>query len=310
MDPGGIILEELTFTNNHEGIEGFASKLTMNDRVVMESTGSVWTNLYNHLDARHIPVALANPLKTKAVASAKIKSDKVDARILAHLLRSNLVAESYVPPKHLREIRALIRHRIAIVKIRTRQALLEQFGQILLFGAGFDTRALRFQTEAAATRIFELDVPITQNAKIRQYQKRNLTVPPNTVFVSIDFDKESLPVKLDEAGFRKDQRSLFVLEGVTMYLQPKSVQETFETIREYAGAQSRVVFDYVRTRRGLFHSSPCSSDWDIIGKMMWTRSRAVSASQTSDSERRGWEEGRRGRSLTLVGNVAYLSIKV
>ena len=62
---------------------------------------------------------MANPLKTKAIASAKIKSDKVDARILAHLLRSNLVAESYVPPKHLREIRALIRHRVAIVKIRT-----------------------------------------------------------------------------------------------------------------------------------------------------------------------------------------------
>ena len=85
----------------------------------MESTGSVWTNLYNHLDDRHIPVTLANPLKTKAIASAKIKSDKVDARILAHLLRSNLIAESYVPEKPLREIRALIRHRVAIVKIRT-----------------------------------------------------------------------------------------------------------------------------------------------------------------------------------------------
>jgi len=43
----------------------------------------------------------------------------VDARILAHLLRSNLIAESYVPEKPLRELRALIRHRMAIVKIRT-----------------------------------------------------------------------------------------------------------------------------------------------------------------------------------------------
>jgi len=119
MDAGGIILEEFMFSNNHEGIEGLAARLTMHDRVVMESTGSVWTNLYNHLDERHIPVALANPLKTKAIASARIKSDKVDARILAHLLRSNLIAESYVPPKHLREIRALVRHRAGIVKIRT-----------------------------------------------------------------------------------------------------------------------------------------------------------------------------------------------
>ena len=119
MDASGVILDEFTFTNNREGIEGLASRLTLNDRVVMESTGSVWTNLYNHLDAKHIHVALANPLKTKAIASAKIKSDRVDARILAHLLRSNLIAESYVPPKHLREIRALIRHRANIVKIRT-----------------------------------------------------------------------------------------------------------------------------------------------------------------------------------------------
>jgi transposase len=119
MDPEGVILEEFTFTNNHEGIEGLTARLSLDDRVVMESTGSVWTNLYNHLDEKRIPVALANPLKTKAIASARIKSDKVDARILAHLLRSNLVAESYVPPKHLREIRTLIRHRVGIVKIRT-----------------------------------------------------------------------------------------------------------------------------------------------------------------------------------------------
>jgi transposase len=119
MDHEGLILDEFWFTNDHEGIESLTAKLTLQDRVVMESTGSVWTNLYDRLDDRHIHVSLANPLKTKAVASAKIKSDKVDARILAHLLRSNLIAESYVPVKPLRELRALIRHRMATVKIRT-----------------------------------------------------------------------------------------------------------------------------------------------------------------------------------------------
>jgi transposase len=119
MDQQGLIADEFTFTNNHQGIEWFSSKLSMDDRVVMESTGSVWTNLYNQLDSKHIPVILANPLKTKAIAWARIKSDEVDARILAHLLRSDLIAESYVPPQELREIRALIRHRLSIVKIRT-----------------------------------------------------------------------------------------------------------------------------------------------------------------------------------------------
>jgi len=145
MDQRGFIIDEFTFTNTHQGIEGLASKLTMDDRVVMESTGSVWTNLYNSLDDKHIPVVLANPLKTKAIASARIKSDKVDARILAHLLRGDLVAESYVPPKHLREVRALVRHRASIVKIRTMvknkvHALIDKYGYTCgysdLFGRG------------------------------------------------------------------------------------------------------------------------------------------------------------------------------
>lgn len=125
------------------------------------------------------------------------------------------------------------------------QALVEQFDQILIFGAGFDTRALRFQGKTQNTQIFELDVPVTQQAKIRQYQKRHLVVPSNITFISIDFDKEPLLMKLDEAGFRKQQRSLFVLEGLLMYLQSESVHATLETIRDYAGKRSWVVFDYV-----------------------------------------------------------------
>jgi transposase len=117
MDQQGLIADEFTFANNHQGIEWFSSRLSMDDKVVMESTGSVWANLYNHLDSKHIPVVLANHLKTKAIAWARIKSNEVDARILAHLLRSDLIAESYAPPHEIREIRALIRHRLSIVKI-------------------------------------------------------------------------------------------------------------------------------------------------------------------------------------------------
>ena len=124
-------------------------------------------------------------------------------------------------------------------------ALAEGFDQILIFGAGFDTRALRFQDEMENTRVFELDVPVTQGAKIGQYQKRHLVVPPGLIFIAIDFDKESLSMKLDQAGFIKRQRSLFILEGLVMYLQPGSVDETFQTIRDYAGQGSWVVFDYI-----------------------------------------------------------------
>ena len=125
------------------------------------------------------------------------------------------------------------------------EALANRFDQILIFGAGFDTRALRLQNGSGATRIFELEVPTTQEAKIGQYKKRGLAIPPNLTFVPIDFDKESLPVKLEQAGFSKQKKSLFVLEGLLMYLQPESVHKTFQTIRDFAGKDSEVVFDYV-----------------------------------------------------------------
>jgi methyltransferase (TIGR00027 family) len=126
------------------------------------------------------------------------------------------------------------------------EALAQGFAQILIFGAGFDTRALRFQAEAGETRIFELDVPITQQAKLDQYARRGLSIPANVEFISIDFDRESLPEKLEEAGFGRGGRSLFVLEGLLMYLQPRSVDETFKVIPGFAGEGSEVVFDYVR----------------------------------------------------------------
>jgi len=127
-----------------------------------------------------------------------------------------------------------------------KETLAEGFDQILIFGAGFDTRALRFQTVAGDTRIFELDVPITQKAKIDQYAKRGLSIPVNVAFISIDFDKESLSEKLEEAGFGRGARSLFVLEGLLMYLQPESVDESFKVIDRFSGEGSDVVFDYVR----------------------------------------------------------------
>ena len=152
MDPEGKIIEEFTFPNDAEGIHDLASKLTPEDSVVMESTGSVWSTFYNNLDERHIPVKLANPLKTKAIASARIKTDKVDARILAHLLRGDLVAECYVPPRELREIRALVRHRASLVRMRSAvknrvHALLDERGHRCMYSDLFGKRSLEWLRE-------------------------------------------------------------------------------------------------------------------------------------------------------------------
>jgi transposase len=67
----------------------------------------------------HYEVKLANPVKTKAIACAKVKTDAVDASTLADLLRANLVAESYIPPKEIRALREMTRLRKMATKQRT-----------------------------------------------------------------------------------------------------------------------------------------------------------------------------------------------
>ena len=61
----------------------------------------------------------------------------------------------------------------------------------------------------------------------------------------IDFDRESISQRLDQTGFRGDEKTLFILEGILMYLQPESVDQTFQILRELSSQGSELVFDYI-----------------------------------------------------------------
>lgn len=124
-------------------------------------------------------------------------------------------------------------------------AIVDGFDQILIFGAGFDSRGIRFGKASNNAKIFELDAPVTQEAKINQLKKRGVEINPNIIFISIDFNRESIENKLIESGFCKNKKSLFILEGLTMYLDTGAIDNTFEVIDRFAGDGSEVVFDYV-----------------------------------------------------------------
>jgi transposase len=124
-DKDGSIVEETKYTNTLEEAERFASHLdkkysNRKCHAVCESTANMWIKTYEAFEKYGIDVKLANPLKTKAIAEARIKTDKLDARTLAHLLRSNLIAESYIAPDKVRDDRSLLRLRINLVSDRTR----------------------------------------------------------------------------------------------------------------------------------------------------------------------------------------------
>jgi len=79
--------------------------------------GTTW--LLDLLEEAGLHTHLAHPSACKAIASAKLKNDRVDARTLAHLLRTNLLAEAWIAPRPVRDQRARLRHRAALVRART-----------------------------------------------------------------------------------------------------------------------------------------------------------------------------------------------
>jgi transposase len=76
--------------------------------------------MYDILDAGTDEVVLAHPKRVRAIAAAKVKTDKIDATTLAHLARADLLPTAYAPPIEIRELRDLVRHRSKLVRERTR----------------------------------------------------------------------------------------------------------------------------------------------------------------------------------------------
>ena len=125
------------------------------------------------------------------------------------------------------------------------EALDRRCDQIVLLGAGFDTRAVRFQGQNRGTRIFEMDIRTTQEPKLRILRRKGIPLPEELVFVAVDFNRESLADALGAAGYGEGQRTFFLWEGVTMYLTPKAVDETLAFVRGSSAPGSRIAFDHI-----------------------------------------------------------------
>src|SRR5215216_5908747 len=87
-------------------------------RIALEATYG-WEWLADVLQDAGYELHLAHPMRTKAIASARVKTDAVDARTLAQLLRTELLPEAYIAPRELRELRDLLRQRVALTQMRT-----------------------------------------------------------------------------------------------------------------------------------------------------------------------------------------------
>ncbi|MEO8099246.1 MAG: SAM-dependent methyltransferase [Acidobacteriota bacterium] len=118
--------------------------------------------------------------------------------------------------------------------------------QVVILGAGWDTRARRFPDLLRNARVFEVDHPATQNWKRRRAEEVLGPGPANLTYLPIDFRHQSLADVLAAGGYDPSRKTCFIWEGVTMYLPEAAVRETLQWIARQAPGSS-LVFDFAHS---------------------------------------------------------------
>jgi methyltransferase (TIGR00027 family) len=115
--------------------------------------------------------------------------------------------------------------------------------QVVLLGAGYDSRAFRFANELFGINVFEVDHPGTQARKRRILEAAQGKVPGNLRFVALDFTAGSLEKALADSGFDAGRRTLFLWEGVSYYLPLPAIASVLDLVARCAPGSS-IMLDY------------------------------------------------------------------
>jgi len=139
-----------------------------------------------------------------------------------------------------------------VARCRTMDDLLQEtlddgLQQLVVLGAGYDSRAYRFEQLKLGVKVFEVDHPATQANKIKKVESILKKLPEYVTYVSVEFTQETLGDRLLENGFDEHLKTLFIWEGVVMYLNQQAVENTLDFIVHHSGPGSQVIFDYIYT---------------------------------------------------------------
>jgi methyltransferase (TIGR00027 family) len=117
--------------------------------------------------------------------------------------------------------------------------------QVVVLGAGFDSRGYRFQSRLKDVRFIEVDYGPTQAYKRQRVKEVLGRIPDNVRYVPMDFTRDDLLTQLRNGGFSVAEKTLFIWEGVVAYIPEAAVKATLEFVRKHSPPDSRIVFNYV-----------------------------------------------------------------
>jgi len=119
LDADGHLLESRKLGTGRWELLEYFGKVPKPAALAVEATFN-WYYFLNVVEPLGVELHLVHPWKTRAIASARIKHDKLDSRVLAELLRTGFLAEAWIAPRAVRERRQLLRYRVHTVQWATR----------------------------------------------------------------------------------------------------------------------------------------------------------------------------------------------
>jgi len=118
LDSKGDLISEKKIRNEPWELDKFFKGIDKDSKIALESC-SCWEYVYDYLtDKGFTNVVLANPSRVSLIATSRKKTDRHDARVLADLLRTNMLPKSYAPPNVIREQRQITRHRASLGRLK------------------------------------------------------------------------------------------------------------------------------------------------------------------------------------------------
>jgi methyltransferase (TIGR00027 family) len=196
-------------------------------------------------------MALSRAIETRKPAAERICFDPLAERFLGPKYRTLLHGRPFRDAvEGLIERRFAGHHYYVIARTRYFDDLLQEHlargaEQLVILGAGYDSRPYRFADQLGGVQVFEVDHPATSTAKQAKVRAIIGDIPANVAYVAVDFTVDNFADKLLACGYRTACPTVFLWEGVTPYLDLEAVDGVLGFVMASAAAGSVIVFDYI-----------------------------------------------------------------
>ena len=153
-------------------------------------------------------------------------------------------AYSWVRERRFPGLRGGILARARYIDESLAASLRDGVEQVVILGAGNDTRGYRLAVDGIKARVFEVDHPSTQSIKTGKVRELFGGLPEHVTYVSIDFCTEDLKERLVASGYDRSKKTFFIWEGVIYYITARAADATLRFVTGNSAPGSTIVFDY------------------------------------------------------------------